>query len=111
MSPSGTRNAAASVMRYGVVITVGSAEAGEAGADDEDFPADGKGSGRVGPGLRHVRVKLTPGRIDTMLSTQVCFVTLRYNSTNRHGVHIVAVAELGKCTTTERHGVHGRARV
>lgn len=60
-------------MRYGVVITGGSAEAGEAWADDEDFPPDARGSGRVGQGLRHVRVKLTPGRIDTMLSTQVSY--------------------------------------
>lgn len=67
-------------MRYGVVINGGSAEAGEAGADDEDLPADGRGSGRVGQGLlRRVRVKLTPGRIDTMLSTQVCCVVSGYN--------------------------------
>lgn len=60
------------VLRYGVVVIGGSAEAGEGGAEDDDVPGDQRGSGRVGQGLRHVRVKLTPGRVDTLLSTQVC---------------------------------------
>lgn len=59
------------VLRYGVVVIGGSAEAGEGGGDDDDVPGDQRGSGRVGQGLRHVRVKLTPGRVDTLLSTQV----------------------------------------
>lgn len=53
---------AVSVMRYGVVIIGGSAEAAEGGGDGEDGP---------GEGLRPVRVKMTPGRVDTLLSTQV----------------------------------------
>lgn len=59
------------VLRYGVVVTGGSTEAGEGGGDDDDVPGDQRGSGRVGQGLRHVRVKLTPGKVDTLLSTQV----------------------------------------
>lgn len=73
-----------SVLRYGVVVAAGGG-AGEAGGggegagggDEEDFDGGGgggggRGSGRVGGGLRHVRVKLTPGRVDTLLSSQVC---------------------------------------
>lgn len=57
-----------SVMRYGVVIIGGSVEAGDEGDDDETVPGDGS-NGREG--LRYVRVKLTPGKVDTLLSTQV----------------------------------------
>lgn len=66
--------AVGSILRYGVVVVSGggSAETGDGGGDDDDVPGDGRGSGRVGEGLRHVRVKLTPGRVDTLLSSQVC---------------------------------------
>lgn len=58
------------ILRYGVVVVGGSVEAGEGGGDDDDVPGgDRKGPG--GEGLRYVRVKLTPGRVDTLLSTQV----------------------------------------
>lgn len=63
-----------SVMRYGIVIMGGSAEAGEGAGEDEDAASDGRGPVRIGEGLRHVRVKLTPGRVDTLLSTQVSIV-------------------------------------
>lgn len=74
-APSGGKG----VLRYGVVVVAGggAAEAGggaggegAAGGDDEDFGGE-RGSGRVGGGLRHVKVKLTPGRVDTLLSSQV----------------------------------------
>lgn len=70
------KNSSASqgVMRYGIII-MGSSKAGETGGDDEESPGDSRGSGRVtgggGSGLRHVRVKLTPGRVETLLSSQV----------------------------------------
>lgn len=73
-SPPGSNSDVDRVMRYGVVIIGGSAEAGEGGGDDEDVPGggDGKGSRRGGEGLRYVRVRLTPGKVDNLLSTQVC---------------------------------------
>lgn len=54
---------------------MGSSKAGETGGDEEESPGDTRGSGRVvgggSSGLRHVRVKLTPSRVETLLSSQV----------------------------------------
>ena len=70
---SASGSGSSGVMRYGVVIMGGSSEGGEGAGDDDEYAGDGRGSGRVGggSGLRHVRVKLTPGRVDNLLSSQV----------------------------------------
>ena len=78
-SPSASpANSGNSVLRYGVVVIAGGGGAegggggeGAGGGDDEDFDG-GRASGRVGGGLRRLKVKLTPGRVDTLLSSQVC---------------------------------------
>lgn len=78
-SPSASpANSSNSVLRYGVVVIAGGGGAegggggeGAGGGDDEDFDG-GRASGRVGGGLRRLKVKLTPGRVDTLLSSQVC---------------------------------------
>lgn len=65
-------------MRYGIVIIRG---AGEGGGDEDDTVglggADALGPGRSGEGLRYLRVKTNPGRVETLLSTQVNFGFLR----------------------------------
>lgn len=72
-TPPGPNGAVGRVMRYGIVIIGGSAEAGECGVVDQDVPeeVDGGGSGRAEEGLSYVRVRLTPCRVDTLMSTKV----------------------------------------
>lgn len=72
-TPSGPNGAVGRVMRYGIVIIGGSAEAGEGGVVDQDVPevVGGGRFGRTEEGLGYMRVKLTPCRVDTLMSTKV----------------------------------------
>ncbi len=108
-----SRNGNTAVWRYGVVVTGGGEGdlIGNEGLEGDDTltltSADGgRGSGRVcvgqgeGKGLRHVRVKLTPGKVDTLLSSQVCAAMVSMSMSN---VVVVVHGEAG----TRRKGSRG----